>query len=162
LQLSSKYSKCGPNPKISQEQINQLIRYIVNDKMSVNKASQKVKMSAHTGYSYYNAYINDPETKIPVSRDQVPRTLTQEQIGNLIRYMDNDKMNIREASAKADMSSKSGNYYYAKYLKDSNHNIPIARLYRNYTQDQNNEFIGYIISDKMSRTAASKKSKYES
>jgi hypothetical protein len=41
LQLSSKYSKRGPKLKVSQEQINQLIRYIVNDKMSVYGTSRK-------------------------------------------------------------------------------------------------------------------------
>jgi hypothetical protein len=53
LKPGSKSSKRGPNPKISQEQINQLIHYIVNDNMSISKASQKVNICKSTGFRYY-------------------------------------------------------------------------------------------------------------
>jgi hypothetical protein len=84
---------------------------------------------------------------------------TQEQIGNLIRYIDTDKMTVKDASEKADMPYHSASHYYNRYLKDPNHNIPVPRMRQSYTQDQKNEFIGYIINDKMSIRAASRKAK---
>jgi hypothetical protein len=162
LQSGSKSSKLPKGQRISQEQINQLVHYIVNDNMSVNKAARKVKMPKYGGYSYYNAYKNDPEKKIPVPRNQHLRPrkyYTQEQIGNLIKHIDNDKMTVKEASSKAGINYTSAHQYYTRYLKDPNHNIPIPQLRQCYTQDQKNEFIGYIINDKMSVNAASKKAK---
>jgi hypothetical protein len=160
LKSESNSSNSASKPRISQEQINQLIDYVVNDNMSIIKAARKAKISKNSGFIYYNLYKNDPEKRIPLARNQQPVIFyTQEQISNLIKYIDTDKMTVKEASAKANMAYKSGRRYYAKYLKDPNHNIPIPRLARNYTQDQKNKVIGYIINDKMSITAASKKAK---
>jgi transposase len=160
LKSSSKYSKSGKRQDISQEQISQLIDYIVNDNMSVHKASRKVNISHPTGLRYYNVYKNNPEKKIPVPQNRYmhPRKYyTQEQIANLIKHVDDDKMTVKEASAKADINFDSGRYYHNKYLEDPNHNIPIARPYQTYTQDQREAFIHYVISDKMSIKAASRK-----
>jgi transposase len=162
LQLSPESSKLPKGQKISQEQINQLIHYIVNDNMSITKASQKVNISQCSGNRYYNIYKNDPEKKIPVPQNQLlhlRKNCTQEQIGNLIKYIVDDKMTIAEASAKANLNDSSGRSYYAKYLKDPNHTIPIPQLRQCYTQDQRSEFIDYIINDKMNITAASKKAR---
>jgi hypothetical protein len=157
LKSRSKSSKGGPNPRISQEQINQLIHYIVNDNMNVAEASRKVNISKCSGSIYYKLYNNDPEKKIPLRRDRRSRMYTQEQIGNLIRYIDTDKMTVKDASEKADMPYHSASHYYSRYLKDPNHNIPVPRVQKSYTQDQKNEFIGYITNDNMSVLAASKK-----
>jgi transposase len=157
LQLLSRSSNSASRTRVSQEQINQLIHYIVNDNTSIREASRKANISHPTGFIYYNLYKNDPEKKIPVPRDQAPRIFTQEQIGNLIKHIDTDKMTLAEASAKANMFYSSGRYYYNKYLKDPNHNIPIPHFHQYYTQDQKNDLIGYIINDKMSILAASKK-----
>jgi response regulator of citrate/malate metabolism len=127
LQSGSNCSKRRPKPGISQEQINQLVHYIVNDNMSVNKASRKVNISNTAAGNYYNKYKNDPEKKMPVPRNRYmhpQKNYTQEQIGNLIRYITQGKMTIKEASAKADMSYTTALRYYNKYLKDPNHNIP--------------------------------------
>jgi hypothetical protein len=159
LKSASSSSNSVPKPKISQEQINQLVHYVVNDNMSITKASRKVNISHPIGFIYYNTYKNDPEKKIPVPRNQASTMYTQEQVGNLIRYINDDKMALTKASAKANMLYSSGRYYYNKYLKDPNHSIPTPRLYQYYTQDQKNEFIGYVINDKMSIAAASKKAK---
>jgi transposase len=162
LQSGSKSSKLPKGQRISQEQINQLVHYLVNDNMSMRKASRKVNISESSGFSYYKLYKNDPEKKIPSPRKQslCPRTYcTQEQIENLIKYIDDDKMTLKEALAKTNVSYQSGHYYYSRYLKDPNHNIPVPRFHQYYTQDQRNEFIGYIIDDKISITAASKKAK---
>jgi transposase len=160
LQSGSKSSKLPKGQTVSQKQISQLIHYIVNDKMSVAAAARKAKVSQYEGYRYYNVYKNDPEKKIPVPRNQhtQPRKYyTQEQTGNLIKYITQDKMTLKEASAKADMVYKSGRRYYNRYLKDPNHNIPIPQLQQSYTQEQREVFLGYIINDKMSIKAASKK-----
>jgi hypothetical protein len=103
--------------------------------MSVTEASRKVNISPKSGGYYYNVYNNDPEKRIPLPRDRNARTYTQEQIGNLIRYINSDKMTLKEASAKANMTYHSGCYYYNKYLEDPNHNIPIPQLHQSYTQD---------------------------
>jgi hypothetical protein len=159
LKSSSENSKHGLKPIISQEQINQLIRYIVNDKMSITKASRKVKISQYSGFNYYKIYKNDPEKKIPVPRKKTLRIYTPEQIESLIRYISKDKISVKQAAAKANMTLKSGSYYYNRYLKDPNHAIPVQRMKQSYTQDQKNEFIGYIVTDKMSIKAASRKAR---
>jgi hypothetical protein len=162
IQSSPSSSKLPKGQTVSQEQINQLIHYIVNDNMSKCKALRKVNISERSGTYYYNMYRNDPEKKIPVPRNRFlhPRKrYTQEHIGNLIRYITQDKMTVKEATAKANISSTSGKYYYAKYLKDPDHNIPVPQLQQHYTQDQKNKLLDYIINDKMSIPAAAKKAK---
>jgi transposase len=159
LQSEPSSSNSASKPRISQEQINQLVHYIVNDNMSITKAALKVNISSKSGSYYYNAYKNDPEKKIPLPRDQTSAMYTQEQVGNLIRYINDDKMTVTEASAKVNMTYISAYQYYNKYLKDLNHAIPVPQFHQFYTQDQKNEFIGYIINDKMNITAASKKAK---
>jgi transposase len=162
LKSSSKYSKRGKRQDISQEQISQLIDYIVTDNMSIRDASRKVYISITSGNNYYNAYKNDPEKKIPVPRNPFlhpQKHYTQKQIENLIKYITQDKMTVKEASAKADINFDSGRYYHNKYLEDPNRNIPIPQFHQTYTQDQREAFISYIINDKMSIKAASKKAK---
>jgi transposase len=162
LQSGSKPSNSASRPRVSQEQINQLVHYIVNDNMNITKATRKANISRSTGFIYYNTYKNDPEKKIPVPRDQRinhPTIYTQEQVGNLIRYIDTDKMTVAEASVKVNFNYDSASYYYNRYLKDPNHNIPIPQLKQCYTQEQRDGLISYIINDKMSIVAASKKAK---
>jgi transposase len=155
LKLPFKFSKGGPKPKISQEQINQLIDYIVNENMSIKEASRKVNMSRAEGFHYYTQYKNDPDKKIPLPRNQNQRICTQVQVENLIRYINNDEMTVKEASAKANMTCVSGKYYYAKHLKNPNHAIRTRQFYHT----QRNEFIDYVVRDKMSLVVASKKAK---
>jgi hypothetical protein len=162
LKLTPSSSKLPKGQKFSQAQISRLINYVVNDKMSIAQASRKVNMSNSPASYYYNLYKNDPEKKIPVPRNRSihRRTYyTQEQVENLIRYINSDNMTVAQAAAKANMTKTSGNYYYTKYLKDPNHNIPIPQLQQNYTQDQKNTLLGYIINNKMSIPTASKKAK---
>jgi transposase len=159
LKPESSSSNSASIRRISQEQINQLVHYIVNDNMSITKAARKVNISKNSGIYYYNVYNNDPEKKIPLPRNQTSTMYTQEQIGNLIRYINDGKMTLTKALVKANIPYKSGVHYYNIYLKDPNHNIPVPRLYRRYTKDKKNEFFNYIVKDKMSILAASKKAK---
>jgi hypothetical protein len=162
LQSGSKSSKIPKGQRISQEQINQLVHYIVNDNMSVFRASRKVNMCRQSASSYYSLYKNDPKKKVPVPQNRYthPRKCyTQEQIGNLIRYINDDKMTLTEASVKVNMACRSAYHYYNKYLEDPNHAIPVRQLQQSYTQEQKNELINYIVRGKMSVLAASKKAK---
>jgi hypothetical protein len=43
---------------ITQDQIDKLIHYIVDDKMSINRASKKANMTCTTGTKYYQRYLN--------------------------------------------------------------------------------------------------------
>jgi transposase len=145
--------------EISQQQINQLIDCVVNNKMSVPKASFNVKMSYATGRYYYNIYKNDPEKKIPLPRNQLGRRtngFSQEQIAALIKYIDDDGMSMQAASIKANLNYVTAVTYYNKYLEDPNHDIPIP-INKKYPEDQVNTMIGYITSDKMNLMAAAKK-----
>jgi transposase len=162
LKSASQPSKCGPKPRISQAQINQLIDYVANHNMSVSGASRKVNISASSGLIHYNVYKNGPEKKIPSPRNQhlhPQKYYMQEQIENLIKYITQDKMTVKEASAKVNLTYNSCRYYYAKYLEDPNRNIPMPQFHQTYTQDQREAFIHYVINDKMSMRAASKKAK---
>jgi transposase len=159
LKSESSSSNSASRQRISQEQINQLVHYIVKDNMSISEAARKANMSEGSGFIYYKLYKKNPEKKIPLPRNQTSTMYTQEQIGNLIRYINDDKMTLTEASAKADMTYSSAHQYYNRYLKDPNHAIPVQRLKQSYTQDQKEAFIGYIINDKMSIKAASKKAR---
>jgi hypothetical protein len=69
----------------------------------------------------------DTDTKSLLTQNQFahPRkNYMQEQVGNLIRYINDNKMTVTEASAKVNMTLKSGKYYYTKYLENSNHTVP--------------------------------------
>jgi iron-sulfur cluster repair protein YtfE (RIC family) len=100
---------------------------------------------------------------VPQNQQMHPRKKnTQEQIGNLINYVNGGKMTMKEASAKTNITYDSCTYYYAKYLKDPNHNIPVPRPLQYYTQEKREVFIGYIVNGKMTIKAASKKAKISS
>jgi hypothetical protein len=59
-------------------------------------------------------------------------------------------------SRKANFSQSSTEKYDRQYVKDNNVEHPVPKNIKRYTQDEINEFIGYIV-DKMSIPAASKK-----
>jgi hypothetical protein len=142
-------SKLPRKQKVSQEQINQLIRYIVNDKIGLPQAACKVNIGHTTAIHYYNEYKNHPEKKIPLPRTQTSTFSTQEQIRDFIRYVNIDKMTVKEASKKANVTLDSARRYYNKYLEDPDRNIPIPQLSRAYSKDQIAKFISYLVDDKM-------------
>jgi hypothetical protein len=67
LKPGSKSSERAPRPRITQEQINQLIDYAVSHNMIIVKASRKVNIGRTTGHRYYNIYKNDPDKKNPIA-----------------------------------------------------------------------------------------------
>jgi transposase len=120
----------GDQPQLcTQKQINQLISYIVDKKMPVTKASEKINISRRTGAKYYHQYMNDPNRAIPIPKFKSRRgTLcTSEKIKKLIHYVVDDKMSVKAVSKKADISYISARKYYHLYSKDPNHEIPIPR-----------------------------------
>jgi hypothetical protein len=66
LGASSTFPNLEKRQKISQEQINQCIDYVVNHSMSVHKVSFKVKTRYPTERYYCSAYKNDSKKKIHV------------------------------------------------------------------------------------------------
>jgi hypothetical protein len=160
LQSASNHPTLEKGQQVSQEQINQLIHYIVNDKIGIPKAARKARLSYSTGFRYYNLYRDDPERKIPTARKReiyTKRILTQEHVENLIKYITNDNMSLTRAAAKANMNYRSACYYYNRYLEDPDNNIPIPYMAQPCTQEQREKFIGYIVNDKMSIRSATKK-----
>jgi hypothetical protein len=47
------------NKPCSQDRINELIEYIVDDKMNIKAASKKANMCRDTGRKYYRKYLDD-------------------------------------------------------------------------------------------------------
>jgi transposase len=165
LQSASNHSTLEKGQQASQEQINQLIHYIVNEKIGIPKAARKAKLSYSTGFRYYNLYRDDPERKIPTARKReiyTKRVFTQEHVQNLIKYITNDNMSLTRAAAKANINYRSARYYYNKYLEDPDNNIPIPYNAQACTQEQREKFIDYIVNDKMSIRSATKKANIDS
>jgi Asp-tRNA(Asn)/Glu-tRNA(Gln) amidotransferase B subunit len=104
--------------KYKQDKINQFIACIVDDKMSITAASKKLDIPNSTGCSYYHRYLKNHNLYIPSNR------ITQDQINKLIRYILIDKMTIKAASEKVNMSYKSGKKYYRQYLTDQKRDVP--------------------------------------
>jgi transposase len=135
----------------TQEQIKEVIGYIVDDKMTIKDASRKANFNETSARIYYQHYLMDNNIEHPVT--QITKNYTQDEITQFIRYVVDDKMTIRAASKKANMHEFIGSKYYRRYLKD--HNIFLRPP--KCAQDQIDQFIRYIVDDKMPITAASKK-----
>jgi Asp-tRNA(Asn)/Glu-tRNA(Gln) amidotransferase B subunit len=109
-----KYHNLDLRPhKCTQDQINELIGYIVDDKMSILAASKKANMSNKTGRKYYHQYLKDRNIYYPSQK-----VITQEQKSELIRYIADDKMSIKAASKKANMCGETGRKYCRQHLND--------------------------------------------
>jgi uncharacterized protein YqkB len=121
-------------------------------------ASKKANMNNVTAIMYYHKYfkVQNPDVATP-SHIIIPKRYTQEQIKELISYIVDDKMTIKAASRKASMGVNTASKYYCRYLIANNMEIPVPGYTKSYSQDKKNEFIGYIVDDKMTITAASKK-----
>jgi hypothetical protein len=149
----------------TQDQITKLIGYIVDDNMTLAKASLKAQMSIKTGRRYYTRYLNDLQHKIPVPRVKfgtAPEMCTQEKVKKLIGYIIDDKIPVVLAATKAKMSESSARKYYLQYMSDPKREIPIPRKPREFggnscTQEQITKLIGHLVNDNMSiRVAAVK------
>jgi hypothetical protein len=165
LRIPSDILTSNISPTITKQQIEQLIDYIVNHKMSVKRAVSTVKMSYRSARYYYAIYQEDPEHRIfsLQSHSVIHKKVhSREQVETLIRCLVDQKMTISAASAKANMSGTSARSYYGKYLSDPDHKIPMPYSPfhlspQKYTQEQINALIRYIVHDKMLVSAASMK-----
>jgi transposase len=151
--------------RITREQVEALIDYIVNDNMSIECASKKANMSERSGEKYYHLYLNDPNRQITVPRENPGgfcQPCSQEQVTELIHSIVNDRMSLVAASIKANMAVTTAKKYYDKYMDDPNQEVPMPHLKndaKRLTQNQLSELMGYLVDDKMSLSAASKKAK---
>jgi hypothetical protein len=100
----------------TQEQIKQVIRYIVNDKMTITAASRKAKMSRNTATRHHRQYLIDNNMEILVHRYTKP--YSQEQKSELIRHIVDNKMSVNAASKKVNMYLRTAYKYYYRYRKD--------------------------------------------
>jgi response regulator of citrate/malate metabolism len=135
----------------TQEQIKEVISYIVDDKMSIPAASRKAKFSTETARKYYQQYVKANNIELPVPKKL--KRFTQDEINQFVGYIIDDKMTVKAASEKANMVESTGSKYYRRYLMD--HNLDLRP--KEFTQDQINGLIRYIVDDGMTLTAASKK-----
>jgi response regulator of citrate/malate metabolism len=152
----------GSGYVLTQEKVKQVIKYIVDDNLSIDVAAGKAKISPGAARKYCRIYMEDPNHKIPILNEsyRADRETTQDQIRDLIAYIVKDEMSIETAAAKAGMSGTAGRRYYREYCNDPNHAIPlpgITSAQAHCTQDQIRELIGYIVEDQMTMKAASTK-----
>jgi hypothetical protein len=71
-----------------QDQRDELISYIVNDKLSIAAASKKAKMNHVSGYYHYHKYFKEQNPNIATpSHIATLKCYTQEQIKQVISYI---------------------------------------------------------------------------
>jgi hypothetical protein len=112
-----------PVPKMgkrcTQGDINKVIGYIVDDKMSIKAASEKVNMSLSTGYKYYRQYLKEHSVD-----SSIRKRITQDQINEFIGYIKDNKMNVKAASRKANLAYTTSHRHYHRYLKAQKRDTP--------------------------------------
>ncbi|KAI8888762.1 hypothetical protein K501DRAFT_329636 [Backusella circina FSU 941] len=148
------------------DQVKKLISYIVDDEMSIEQASLNLNVTAQTGKRYYTKYMENKEIPVPGKRVRPHlNSCTYDQVKNLINYIEEDNMSLRDAAAKADMTRETANKYYSQYLLDPNHQVPIPMAnmgQRNgqcISDEQVKELFTYIFIDKLSIIIAAHKTK---
>jgi hypothetical protein len=134
----------------SQEKIQKLIHYFTIDRMPIKAAAEKAKMSESSGRKYYKLHLKKLLCKAPGN--------IQGRINNAINYIMKDNMTIKAAAKKANISQLTASKYYRKYMKD---NIQQEKAIHGNAlpQEKVTKFISYVVDDKMSIVAASKKAK---
>jgi hypothetical protein len=143
--------------KYTQDQKSKFINYIVNGRLTIKAASKKAKMNLYTARNYYSYFkVQNPGIATP-SHISTRKCYTQEQIKEVISYIIDDKMTIAAASRKANICEHSAEKYYRQYLIDNNMEMPVPKNNKCCAQDQIDELIRYIVDNKMSILAASKK-----
>ncbi|KAI8884360.1 hypothetical protein K501DRAFT_312881 [Backusella circina FSU 941] len=145
----------------TQEQINELIGCLVNDKMTLSAASANGRISQKMSKRYYYQFQNDPNYEMSILKEKkgAPSTrCTEEQIKKLISYIVEDRISVETASMKAEVSDETGRRYYCQCLDDLNHKIPIPTRY-DCTKDQIKILISYVVNDKISVPKAAERAK---
>jgi response regulator of citrate/malate metabolism len=138
----------------TQEEINTLIRLIVDENVSIMKAAVKANMTRHTARYYHGKYLADPNRNIP--SPYTPLQCPQEKVDEVLGYLFDEKMTIKAASEKANMSTTTASKYFRKYLKENNMHAPES-IRATIPPDQVQKLIAYIVDEKMTIKAASAK-----
>jgi transposase len=107
----------------TQDDINKLVGYIVDDKMSIGAASKKANMNYHTGRKYHQKYLQNHLLDDPFQND-----IAQERKSKLIGYIVDDKMSIRAAAKKANVTLTTGQKWYCQHLRDQKRDVSTRRL----------------------------------
>jgi hypothetical protein len=108
--MEAPISKLGN--RFTPDKINEFLRYLYHDEMTIAAAAKKANMSEPTGRKYYEQYVENQHLEVS------PRFITEEQKRELIGYIVDDKMSVTAASKKANMAYHSGNIYYRRYLQN--------------------------------------------
>ncbi|KAI8882609.1 hypothetical protein K501DRAFT_273556 [Backusella circina FSU 941] len=112
----------------TQSQIDRLIGYIDDDKMTLSATTRKAKICFRTDdhnhaiptpgiYGTRQGFMHNQDRSLlttPHLDNRLP--FTQDQIEKLIGYIEHDKMAISVASIKANISTSSGGNYYRKQM----------------------------------------------
>jgi hypothetical protein len=126
-----KLSKYTQGEMTTQEKVNEIIGYIVDDKLSIRAASVKAKVNMKTASKYYRRYLADPEHKIPkpyglprVAKLKPIRYFSDKEIKSFINDIVKNKMSRSAAAARANMSYHTATKYYLKYFSDPDRKMP--------------------------------------
>ncbi|KAI8890835.1 hypothetical protein K501DRAFT_265824 [Backusella circina FSU 941] len=145
-----------PHSNTTQEQIETMICYAVNNKISVSATSCKANISSTTGIKYYRKFLDHLNDRSHITGIKHGSIFTQNKIKELIYYIADNKR--EEATIKRYILRHTGPRYFQKYLNNPNYAIPVLRgkvSRAPYTQDQRKESIRPVVDNKMSMTEAS-------
>jgi hypothetical protein len=133
------------NLNCTKKQVRDVIGYL-DDNMSLTTASAKAKMSMYNAIKYYDAYLNDPERRIPNVKPNSGKHYSQNQIQQAIRYIVDEKLSIRSAAIKSKMGVPTVRQLYLDYLKDPTV-IKKERkgVNNNNNNNNNNKFAGIFL-----------------
>ncbi|KAI8878739.1 hypothetical protein K501DRAFT_336553 [Backusella circina FSU 941] len=160
-QPSTEYNKSH-----KQEQIDQLIGYIINDKIGLENAAKKANMSKACAEKYYQGYLEGSDFELVIQKEKnnnhSRKRYTGDQIKQLISSVANDKLSVTEAAKRINMSSSTGYRLISKYLMDPTSEISSTgdecrKPHKLYTNDEMKQLISYIANDKLSIAEAAKR-----
>jgi transposase len=151
---------CKPS-KYTDQQIKALIRYIVDDGMTMRHASRKANMTYNAGLYHFRKYRKDPKNDSSSVIRKYTQVGKQEKAKEAIGYIVNDNMTQTGAAFKANLHYGTFRKYYRRYLKENGYEYHISkdnsfRKGKTYTQERIKKLIDCIVNDNMSITAASK------
>jgi transposase len=112
----------APRKTYTQDDINKLIGYIIDDKMTIKAASKKANIPYSTAQRFFLRHLKE---HLDISTSKYK----QDKINELIGYIVDENMSIKAASKKANMSVETGRKYYWQYLKEHSLDVPMPIRY---------------------------------
>jgi transposase len=155
---------CKPRiykPPCTDQQIKALIRYIVDDGISIAHAASRASMTYTAGLYHFRKYAKNPKNNCSSVIGKNTQVCWQAKGNEAIGYIVNDNMTQEDAAYKAGLARDTVRKYYRRYLKENGSKSRISknRLLRKgktYTQEHVKKLIDLIVTDNMSITTASK------